>query len=439
MASTYTDSNGIEKISTGEQAGTWGTTTNTNLDILDRSIAGVGSISLSSTNYDLEVEDGIASAGHDRVITFTGSPGGACTVSVLPTNAKRFYFVTNNTDQIITMKQTTGSATSSNSVDIPIKANAIVYADGGGDSSGKVLNFLSKLCIIGDSSSQDFSGTPDDVLAIGASQDLKLYHDGSNSYINDAGTGNLKIVTSQLDILGTSETLATFVDDGAVTLYYNDTARITTTATGATVTGDLTISGDDLVMATNTSGHILVADGTNYNPVAMSGDVTINSSGVAAIAANSVALGTDTTGNYLASVSAGTGVTVSGSAGEGWTATVAIGQAVATSSNVTFNQVTSGSFLYSSDEELKSNIKTIEEPIEKVKQLRGVSYTWNKNSTQDGKEDIGLIAQEVEKVLPELVEHSDIMNSKTVNYGHLIGLLVEAVKEQQKQIDELKK
>ena len=62
------------------------------------------------------------------------------------------------------------------------------------------------------------------------------------------------------------------------------------TFSGADVTlaGDLTISGDDLFMATNTSGYILVADGTNYNPVAISGDVGISAAGAITIAANAV-------------------------------------------------------------------------------------------------------------------------------------------------------
>ena len=61
-----------------------------------------------------------------------------------------------------------------------------------------------------------------------------------------------------------------------------------TTSGNFTVTGDLTISGDDLYMGTNTSAYILVADGTNYNPVAISGDVSINSAGAVTIAATSV-------------------------------------------------------------------------------------------------------------------------------------------------------
>ena len=78
------------------------------------------------------------------------------------------------------------------------------------------------------------------------------------------------------------------------------------TDTGTTgnlaVTGDLTVSGDDIFLGTNTTGFILVADGTNYNPVDVTGDVEINSSGATTIQADSVALGTDTTGNYVATI-----------------------------------------------------------------------------------------------------------------------------------------
>ena len=71
-----------------------------------------------------------------------------------------------------------------------------------------------------------------------------------------------------------------------------------------TLAGDLTISGDDLTMATNTSGAALIADGTNFNPVVISGDIAIGTDGAAAIQANSVdgtmiALGSDTTGDIM--------------------------------------------------------------------------------------------------------------------------------------------
>ena len=74
-------------------------------------------------------------------------------------------------------------------------------------------------------------------INFGAAPDLKIYHDASHSYVTDLGTGNLKLGGSQVDIVGTSETMATFVDDGAVTLYHNDIAKVATTANGVTVTG----------------------------------------------------------------------------------------------------------------------------------------------------------------------------------------------------------
>jgi len=80
---------------------------------------------------------------------------------------------------------------------------------------------------------------------------------------------------------------------------------------------------------------------------------------------------------------------------------------------------------------LKEDIQTIENPIEKVQKLRGVSYKWK----DSGKKDIGLVADEVQKVLPELVVED---KHKRMDYGHMVGLLVEALKEQQKQIEDLK-
>ena len=61
-----------------------------------------------------------------------------------------------------------------------------------------------------------------------------------------------------------------------------------TTSGNFTVTGDLTVTGDDITMGTNTAGYVLVADGTNYNPVAISGDVSINSAGAVTIASTAV-------------------------------------------------------------------------------------------------------------------------------------------------------
>ena len=99
---------------------------------------------------------------------------------------------------------------------------------------------------------------------------------------------------------------------------------------------------------------------------------------------------------------------------------------------LTSTSVSSGSFLYSSDRNLKTNIEPLQNSLSKVLQLQGVSFDWKTT----GRSDYGLIAQDVEKVFPELVSGEE--GSKSVEYGNLVGVLVEAIKEQQKQIDELK-
>ena len=93
----------------------------------------------------------------------------------------------------------------------------------------------------------------------------------------------------------------------------------------------------------------------------------------------------------------------------------------------------------SSDERLKDNIELISNPIEKVQSLRGVTWDWNSNADilQQTLPNVGVIAQDVEKVLPQLVIDRD-NGFKGVDYAKLTGLLIEAVKDQQKQIDELK-
>jgi len=102
----------------------------------------------------------------------------------------------------------------------------------------------------------------------------------------------------------------------------------------------------------------------------------------------------------------------------------------ATNVNVT-GVVTATDFNATSDLNLKTNIRTIDDPVSKVLQINGVSFDWK----DSGKPSLGVIAQEVEKVLPELVSNQE---TKTVNYNGLIGLLIEAVKNQQSQIDELR-
>ena len=93
--------------------------------------------------------------------------------------------------------------------------------------------------------------------------------------------------------------------------------------------------------------------------------------------------------------------------------------------------VTATDFNSTSDVKLKENIKQIEDPMSKIMSIEGVSFNWK----SDNRPSLGVIANQLENTLPELVSGDD---PKTVNYNGLVGLLIECVKNQQQQIDELK-
>jgi len=138
MASTYTTNTGIELITTGEQSGTWGDTTNVNLQIIDRLTNGVGSITLSGTTHTLTTSDGVLSEGQYGVLVFGGSPTGTNTVTISPNNQQKIYIVKNSSGQSVTLTQGSGG-----DVTVADGDKAIVYADGGGSGAAVVdLLFL---------------------------------------------------------------------------------------------------------------------------------------------------------------------------------------------------------------------------------------------------------------------------------------------------------
>jgi len=101
---------------------------------------------------------------------------------------------------------------------------------------------------------------------------------------------------------------------------------------------------------------------------------------------------------------------------------------------------------YSSDKSLKENIKNIENPLDKVSQINGVTFDWTDDYIkQHGgedkyfvrKNDVGVIAQEIEKVLPQVVATRED-GIKAVKYDRIVALLIESVKELKKEVEELK-
>ena len=139
MPSTYTPANGIELIATGEQSGAWGDTTNINLQIVDRVLTGVGTITLSGTTHTLTTTDGTLSDGMYKVLVLSGSPSGTNTITISPNNAQKVYLVYNNSGQSAIFTQGSGS-----DVTVANGATKLIYTDGAG-AGAAVSDFTATL------------------------------------------------------------------------------------------------------------------------------------------------------------------------------------------------------------------------------------------------------------------------------------------------------
>ena len=288
MASTYTNG-GIEKIGSGEQAGTWGTTTNNNLDIIDNSINGVKTLTLSGTSQTFTVVDGAVSDSGAKVLVLGGSPSGTHTLTLAPEDADKVHLVQNSSGQTVNISQGSGGNASLINGEI-----AWIFCDGAGSGAAVTKQSISSSpaaftvgtdLSVGDDVSLASDGA---VLNFGADSDVSLTH--------VADTGLLLNSTRQLQFNDSSQ----FINaPSATVLDINATDEVEVNATLIDVNGNLDVSGTStltgnvtlggqLIMPDVTSAKILVADGTSYQEVAVSGDVTIANTGAVTIANNAV-------------------------------------------------------------------------------------------------------------------------------------------------------
>jgi len=131
MPSTYTSNTGIEKPGSGEQSGTWGTTTNTNFDIIDQALHGQAQITVVG-DQDLTTNDGSISDGANTVLVLTGSPGATFELRVTPTDQEKFYTIRNETNAACRVIYKGVTYSTSNGVEIAAGASTAVTGDGGG-------------------------------------------------------------------------------------------------------------------------------------------------------------------------------------------------------------------------------------------------------------------------------------------------------------------
>ena len=336
---------------------------------------------------------------------------------------------------------------------------------------------------------------------VGAGADLEIYHDGSDSYIDDAGTGSILIRSDthvRINKQSAAESMATFTPDGAVELYYDAVKKFETTSNGITVTGaqnKFQTSGEVSLMigSTDAGGAAIYFDGDSngdwiggdYSWIrhTTGGDMEIcadNPSEDAGLYLKTKNGGTNSIycqgggkvelfhngSSKFETLSVGAGVLglFQAAAGGAGSSTSAIelqpygddaylnatatgnwyfrkGASYTTEMTMASDGVISGDFNDTSDEKRKKNITSISDgAIANIKQLRPVNFNWkdpNKTANQSG-----FIAQEVKTVIPDLVVGEEYDENKdgigyAINTSGVVAHLTKALQEAITKIETL--
>ena len=246
-----------------------------------------------------------------------------------------------------------------------------------------------------------------------------------SSFTNDSGyitsftdTNTTYTAGTGLNLVGT--TFNNTAPDQTVSLTGSGATSISGTYPNFTISSTDTNTDTNTTYSTATSGTLGLVkigygeNGKNYPVELSSGKMFVNVPWV------------DTDTNTNTTYTAGNGLTLAGTEFK-------------MSGNYTGDFTASGDVTAYSDERLKSNITTIEDALDKVKAMRGVMFDKTNSLTGELRQSTGVIAQETEEVLPEVVHNDDNTGYKSVAYGNIVGVLIEAIKEQQSQIEDLTK
>lgn len=368
------------------------------------------------------------------------------------------YWYDSEKDNWIYVYANPGSAdqTSSLAINGPITYNNV------GNEQGLLANYITKGQLVTPDNNHHITSSQiyDDGTTVAIAGNLQvtgsLYAGNLTGSLNGSNlvvgsVGNDRLTNSAITIAGVSTSLG-----GSIT------AATILDGTGV-FSGSAQIPNTSITNAQLANSAVTVTAGTGLSgggSVALGSTVTLTNAGVTSnVAGSGISVSGATgavtiTNTGVTSNVAGTGVTVSGATGA---VTISIGQAVGTASNVQFNSLgvgTAGSAVageiratadvtafYSSDERLKENITPIENPIEKLMAIKGVTFDWKEGFEEFHSHvgaDTGVIAQDIEAIeLPGTVTTRET-GYKAVKYEKLNALLIEVVKLQQTELNTLK-
>ena len=428
MSSTYSTSLRIELQATGENSGTWGTITNNNFSqSLEFSIAGVVSVAMGNSDTTLTNADGPQSQANNQarnaMIIATGAHSQARVIQFPAT--QKIYLIRNATTDAGSSGPyaiTARLGASGNTLSIANGTTRLVATDG--------TNWFDVFSLAG---SIDLQGQE---LILDADADTSLTADTDDQIdvkMANIDVANLTTQNSGDLVITTAVQDKDFVikgDDGgagitALTLDMSDAGKATfngvVNADAGITVDNLTLDGTELDLS---SGDFTLDVAGDITLDADGGDVIISDAGTA------IAHFTNSSSDFvIESKVADKDIIIKGL--DDSSVITACTFDMSAAGKATFND----DVVAFSDERLKSNIETIPNALDKVLQMRGVNFEKN------GHKSMGVIAQEVEKIIPEVVstENKDGEEYLGVAYPNMVGVLIEAIKDLQKQVDELKK
>ena len=374
MASTYVNDLRLNEMATGDASGTWGTNTNTNLELIAEAFSYGSEAIADASTHTITIADGSTDEARSFYLKCTGG-GQACTVTLAPNTVSKVWIIENATSYTLTFSQGSSGA----NVAVPAGQVKMIATDGGGSSAGIVYDLLTDVNLAG----------------------TTVYN-----ALND-GTTTLTSTVAELNIMdGVTATAAELnILDGVTSTAaeLNILDGVTSTAAELNILDGVTATAAELNIldgVTSTTAELNILDGVTSTAAELNLVDGITAGTVAASKAVIVDSNKDITGyrNLTA------------------TATITGAEVTATS-----------------DVRLKSNIETINGALDKVKAMRGVYFDKN------DKRSVGVIAQEMQEVMPEVVVTDDTEDKHlSVAYGNLVGVLIEAVKELSEEVSELR-
>jgi trimeric autotransporter adhesin len=245
MAITYVNDLRLSEMATGDNSGTWGTVTNTNLELIGDAL-GYGTRAIADASSDnITIADGTADADRAMYLKLSGG-GQACEVTLLPTTVSKVWIMENGTNSALTFKQ--GSSSAGDKVIIPAGDTKIIATDGGG-GSGVVYDVLTSLSVV-DLKVQDDLTVTDDATIGGT-----------------LGVTGIATFTDDI-IIGDGKTIGSASDVDAMTIAANGQVTFTQTLIGTAldISGDIDVDGTANLDNVDVDGSFAIQQANSNTP-----------------------------------------------------------------------------------------------------------------------------------------------------------------------------